>query len=77
MKRILVLFLALLLALFVPCLAEEEEKITEKPEIDSRYGIVYNVDLWEEKLLYLAKEEGNVPADPAWIRAYMERHHQF
>jgi len=44
MKRILVLFLALLLALFVPCLAEEEEKITEKPEIDSRYGIVYNVE---------------------------------
>ncbi|MBR3342931.1 MAG: isoaspartyl peptidase/L-asparaginase [Solobacterium sp.] len=42
----------------------------------SEFSFVIASDM-QDPCVYLAKEEGNVPADPAWIRAYMERHHQF
>ncbi|MDO4192324.1 MAG: isoaspartyl peptidase/L-asparaginase [Erysipelotrichaceae bacterium] len=31
----------------------------------------------KDPCVYVVKENGNIPADTEWIRAYMERHHQF
>lgn len=31
----------------------------------------------QDPCVYLVKENGNIPAEPEWIRDYMERHHQF
>lgn len=36
-----------------------DNKYYALPNNEATYGIVYNVDLWEDKLLYLAKEQDN------------------